>query len=236
MYLLRLDDASDFCDLEKWLRMEKLLLKYSIKPLFGVIPENLDPDFLGKYRRYSDFWTMVHRWIDNGWIPALHGYNHISLTSDGGLNPINHKSEFAGVSLSDQEAKISRGLSVLENHGVRPNYFFAPFHTFDINTIIALKNVSNIRFISDTIAFSSYSRDGLTFVPQQSGSVRKLPFKIVTFCYHPNAMTDSDFKCLERFLRAHSNEFSTFSNVMPSKRKYSFFDLCLSKLYFSRHH
>ena len=34
-YLLRLDDASDYMDVEKWQRMENLLDKYGIKP-FGI--------------------------------------------------------------------------------------------------------------------------------------------------------------------------------------------------------
>ena len=42
-YILRLDDASDYMDVEKWSRMEELLDKYQIKPLVGVIPDNQDP-------------------------------------------------------------------------------------------------------------------------------------------------------------------------------------------------
>lgn len=49
-YLLRMDDASDYMDAEKWQRMEELLDRYGIKPLVGVIPDNRDlsrfiPDF-----------------------------------------------------------------------------------------------------------------------------------------------------------------------------------------------
>jgi hypothetical protein len=37
-YILRLDDASDYMDLEKWTRVESLVDKYGIKPIFGIIP------------------------------------------------------------------------------------------------------------------------------------------------------------------------------------------------------
>ena len=37
-YIMRLDDAAEKMDIEKWSRMEKLLDKHSIKPLVGVIP------------------------------------------------------------------------------------------------------------------------------------------------------------------------------------------------------
>ena len=40
-YLLRLDDASNFMDVEKWLRMERLLDQYGIKPIFGIIPKKM---------------------------------------------------------------------------------------------------------------------------------------------------------------------------------------------------
>jgi predicted deacetylase len=87
----------------------------------------------------------------------------------------------------------------MREHGIDPKVFFAPAHTFDNNTLIALKECSNIRIISDTIANDVYSQFGFTFVPQQSGRVRKLPFKTVTFCYHPNVMNDDEFVRLEKF-------------------------------------
>lgn len=48
MYILRLDDASEYRDLGKWRRMTELLRKYNIKPIFGVIPDCKDPE-LTKY-------------------------------------------------------------------------------------------------------------------------------------------------------------------------------------------
>ena len=41
-YLIRLDDACETMDLNKWLRMESLLSKYNVKPLIAVIPNNED--------------------------------------------------------------------------------------------------------------------------------------------------------------------------------------------------
>lgn len=32
-YIMRLDDASEYMDVEKWQRMENLLDKYGIKPM-----------------------------------------------------------------------------------------------------------------------------------------------------------------------------------------------------------
>lgn len=46
-YIMRLDDASEYMDVEKWQRMEDLLDKYHIKPIVGVIPDNQDSDMVG---------------------------------------------------------------------------------------------------------------------------------------------------------------------------------------------
>ena len=47
-YIMRLDDACQKMNLENWDRMERLLTKYDIKPLVGVIPNCKDPD-MDKY-------------------------------------------------------------------------------------------------------------------------------------------------------------------------------------------
>jgi len=46
MYLIRLDDASEFMDIDKWTTMEILLDNYRIKPIVGVIPDNNDGDLV----------------------------------------------------------------------------------------------------------------------------------------------------------------------------------------------
>ena len=45
-YCLRLDDACPQMNAEKWARIERILDKYKVKPIVGVIPENRDPDLL----------------------------------------------------------------------------------------------------------------------------------------------------------------------------------------------
>ena len=154
-------------------------------------------------------------------------------TDDGGINPVNKRSEFAGLSLENQKHKIKNGVEIFRNHGLEPKVFFAPSHTFDLNTLEALKQESNISIISDTIANKPYSQYGLTFVPQQSGRVRKLPFNVVTFCYHPNMMEEKEFIYLERFFEKYKELFSNFPIYKETKRK-TLFDLILNKLYFAK--
>lgn len=233
-YIMRLDDAAEKMDIEKWSRMEHLFDKYSIKPLVGVIPYCKDP-MMDKYETDNSFWNKVHRWVDKGWTIALHGYEHVYCTEDGGINPVNKRSEFAGLPLDEQKRKIREGIRVFHDHGIEPEVFFAPSHTFDENTIKAIKEESNIRIISDTVANKPYSKYGMTFVPQQSGSVRNLPFDTVTFCYHPNMMEDADFLRLDHFLDNYYFKFIIFpSDKVDSKR--GLLDNVLEKMYFVKKH
>lgn len=231
-YIIRLDDAADRMDCKKWDRMEALLDKYDIKPLVGVIP-NCKDEMMNIYDCDPDFWNKVHQWDAKGWTIALHGYEHVYCTTDGGINPVNKRSEFAGLSLEQQKNKIKKGVEIFRRNEVEPKVFFAPSHTFDLNTIEALKQESNIRIISDTVANKPYSQYDMTFVPQQSGKVRKLPFKVVTFCYHPNMMEEQEFIYLESFLKKYNKLFTSFPIFKQTKRK-SLLDLALNKLYFSR--
>ena len=99
--------------------------------------------------------------------------------------------------------------------------FFALSHTFDENTLLALETESDIRIVSDTVANDVYCRNGFTFVPQQTGRVRKLPFQTVTCCYQPNMMNDYDFEYLEAFVNQYRNCFVDFP-IEVSRRKKGF--------------
>lgn len=232
MYYIRLDDASDKRDVLKWDRIESLLDEYNILPLVGVIPENMD-ETMKHYPKDEDFWGRVKHWEEKGWTIAAHGYNHVFATNEGGINPVNYRSEFAGLSLEEQIDKISKGLQIFKKHSVKPTVFFAPAHTFDLNTLSALEQTSDIRVISDTISNKPYSKYGFTFIPQQSGRVRLLPFKTVTFCYHPNIMTERDFEELESFIIKHRKHIKNYEAVITN-RKESFLDKILKKVYFAR--
>ena len=231
-YYIRLDDACEKRDIGKWDRIEVLFDKYDIKPLIGVIP-HCEDSMMDEYETDENFWNRVHVWTEKGWVMALHGYSHKYTTTEGGLNPVNKLSEFAGVPLDVQKEKIKKGVELFRSHDIEPQVFFSPAHTFDMNTLEALRSESNIRIISDTVADKPYSKWGFTFIPQQSGHVRNLPFSTITFCYHPNEMKDDDFDVLEKFLSSHKDSFKPFPTE-PVQRKYSLIDKMLSFMYFVR--
>lgn len=142
------------------------------------------------------FWVTVKTWERKGWTIALHGYDHCFISDKGlmGLNPIWARSEFAGISLEEQREKIRKGIEKFRSEGVLPQYFFAPAHTFDKNTLKALKEESDIRKISDTIALKPYKKDGFIFIPQVGGhcSEKRIP-GLWTFCLHPSKMDGDDW-------------------------------------------
>lgn len=231
MYLIRLDDASDHMHIENWARVERMLDEYGVKPLVGIIPVNRDPMLL-QFAEAPGFWEKARVWQEKGWRIALHGYEHVYSTKCAGINPVHGHSEFAGHPLELQREKIREGVRILKEKGLNPTAFFAPSHTFDENTLEALRQESDIRTISDTVANDTYCHDGFTFIPQQAGRVRELPFKVTTICLHPNFTTDPELDEIEAFLKAHPDQFLDPNTIMPTARKRSLLDWGYEMAYF----
>lgn len=231
MYLIRLDDASDHMHTENWARIERMLDGSGVRPLVGVIPVNRDPMLL-EFAEDPGFWDKAKLWQKKGWRIALHGYDHVYATSCAGINPVHNRSEFAGLPLESQRQKIRDGVAFLTEKGLNPTVFFAPGHTFDENTLEALRLESDIRIISDTVANDAYCRDGFTFIPQQAGRVRELPFRVTTICLHPNYITEPELDEIEVFLKIHAGQFLDPGAIMPSTRKKSLLDRVYELAYF----
>lgn len=233
MYILRLDDAAEHMNIQNWEKIEKLLDDFLIRPIVGIIPDVHDPDLL-IYEKCPCFWEKAKEWESKGWSIAMHGYNHVYVTSCGGINPVNNRSEFAGLALKEQKTKIHNGYSIFLSHNLIPKIFFAPSHTFDLNTLIALKEETPIRIVSDTIANDLYYENDLYFIPQQSGRVRKLPLRLITFCYHPNTMTNDDFEKLYKFISNNHKLFCSADSIRYNKRQRNIIDKLLKRIYFAK--
>ena len=215
-YLIRLDDACPTMDAVKWQRMETLLDAYGVKPMVGIIPNCQDPQLMLD-EPDPHFWQKALSWQEKNWTLAMHGYDHCYMSDKGmsGLNPMWERSEFAGVPLEKQREKIRDGIQILKAKGIDPKFFFAPSHTFDKNTLIALREESDIRIISDTIGV-------------------KMPISgIYTFCFHPNMMDDSAFEELEKFLHSYADSFVSFDQIDLYKYgKKGMIDRLISHLFF----
>lgn len=197
-YIIRLDDACPNMNKKNWDKIENLLDRYAIKPIVGVIPDNCDKEFC--YDTIKDFWNAYpKRWQDKGWIIAQHGLNH-------DLSDV-VRTEFKGLPFDKQKEKLLEGNEILKKYGVYPSCFFAPAHTFDKNTILACKEIEEIKFVSDGYAFYPYLQHGMLFIPCCFDTPHKIsPFGIFTFVYHPNKITDEDLEYLEKFI-VNNREF-----------------------------
>lgn len=218
-YLIRLDDACPTMDKANWQKAFDIFDRYGVKPMIGIIPNNCDP-MQQLDEPDPDFWNKVSGWIEKGWTIALHGYNHCYLSKCAGINPFWRKSEFAGLPLEQQREKIRKGMSILHEHGINTNYFFAPSHTMDMNTLEALKQESDIRIVSDGIALKPYKIGEFTFIPQIGGRDRDMPIGgLYTFCYHPSVMKDISFYKMEAFIKSHREQIVSFDNIDLSSAK-----------------
>jgi predicted deacetylase len=209
--------------------IEQLFDEYNIRPLVGVIPSCEDPKMM-RFETDVNFWDKVRKWQEKKWVIAIHGCNHVYTSQDGGINPVQKKSEFAGVPLKIQREKISKAVRIFNEKDINATVFFSPSHTFDNYTLLALYEESSIRIISDTFANRSYHKKNFTFVPVQSGKPRSLPFSESTICLHPNDMSEDNVDELKRFIVSNINNIRCYPEK-KSKRKKGFFDWILNTCY-----
>lgn len=234
-YLIRLDDACPTMDSSKWHRIEEIMDKYGIRPMVGIVPRNEDPD-LQIDKEDENFWDKARRWEMKGWSIALHGFNHCCISQDGGINPFWKRSEFAGMPIEVQKQKIRDGIAIFHLHSLNPKYFFAPSHTFDLHTLVALRECSDIRIISDTIAIKPYKANGFVFIPQIMGHCEAIKISgIWTFCLHPNIMSEIEFCNVDNFLNKYFRKCIGFDELnLEFVRNKSIASRFLSYAYFTQ--
>ena len=198
---IRMDDITPDMDWGKFNRFKDLLDAYHIAPLIGVVPKNKD-EKLSLNPEREDFWNYIGQLRDRGWIIAMHGYKHRYTTKDPGLFPIGGKSEFAGLPFERQDEMIRKGKRILRAGGIDTDIFMAPSHSFDKNTLAALKK-NGFNRITDGFGTEPYRAYDFVFYPiavKRSDSLKETKDGIVTFVYHANTMEDKDFDKLKELL------------------------------------
>lgn len=216
--LFRIDDISWDMNYENFSRIRNLFFQYDIRPIIGVIPHNEDPKLkeqagengIPQDRFWEEMRTLQQ---EHGWAIALHGYNHVYVTSDGGIFKTNPRAEFAGLPYARQEEKIRKGKAVLEGNGLRIDAFMAPGHSLDWNTVEALK-ANGITVVTDGLAAYPYRRRGVLFVPQVLPWPRIEACGVATACFHVNTWKDERFLNLENFIQANRGCCGTFQDTV----------------------
>ena len=218
-YFFRLDDIAPNMNWDNFNSALEIFKRNNIKPLIAVIPDVKDPKLLN-YPINQNFWSIVKELKGNGWIIAQHGYQHL-VGGEGGVLQIHKSGEFGGLSLEKQEIMINVGRKIMEAQTITPDVFVAPRHSFDKNTLKALKQ-NNFHFISDGIALWPFKKWDLVWLPQILWRPRKGMFGLVTAALHTNTMNQEDFKNLEKFMEKNRKNIGDFLELMEWHKKSGF--------------
>ena len=208
----RIDDVTTHMDWDKFDRVVEIFNRYDIKPLIGIIPNNRDPELLQlPYRK--DGWERIQALNAKGWPTAQHGYQHVYTTCESGLLGINDSSEFAGIDYETQYSMLSEGKKILEESGLGTNIFMAPAHSYDLNTLEALRALG-FKYVTDGYSLHPYMRNGLKFIPCQTAVPRRVPFGLQTVCLHPNTMKENTFLLMENWLQRNRHHVCDYEEAI----------------------
>lgn len=215
---IRLDDITPDMNWSNFERFKSLLDKYNIKALLGIVPENRDNKIMINLPR-KDFWEYIGGLQKEGWTLAMHGYRHVYTTHNGGLLPLNRNSEFAGLSFNRQDRMIRSGKILLEKNGITTDIFMAPSHSYDMNTIKALKK-NGFTGITDGFGNGPYIWEDIVFYPisfKRSQTLKSKKEGCVTFVVHTNTMTDKDFEAYEKLFASRRDDFVSYSELLKMR-------------------
>ena len=211
---IRMDDITPDMDWAKFLRFKELCDLYQVKPLIGVVPENQDA-MLHIDEERDDFWECLLQLEKEGWVIAQHGYTHIYSTKKKGCFPLNAISEYAGKPYEEQLANLKKGKQILESHGIYTDIFMAPAHSYDRNTLKALKEAGFSK-LTDGFGDRPYEWKGLTFYPisfKQSNSLKQEK-GYTTFVIHANTMNEKDFERYEKLFAEHKDKLISYQDYL----------------------
>mgnify|MGYP006110519603 FL=1 len=115
------------------------------------------------------------------------------------------RSEFYGLDYQNQLYKIRLGLEKFKNKNISIRSFFAPNHTYDLNTLKALKD-SDIQIIIDGYGLFPYRDFDLLFIPQLFYKEIILPFGIQSTQMHINYWDEEYLNNFEDFINKNYNK------------------------------
>ncbi len=216
---VRLDDITPDMDWERFLRFKALLDKYQVKPLIGVVPDNRDENLKGtKDGAPQNFWSYIKELQKDGWTVAMHGYRHIYSTGKGGIFPLNNFSEFAGLPYEEQERMLVEGKSILADRGIETDIFMAPAHSYDNNTLKALKT-AGFRSLTDGFGKQPYTWRGITFYPIsfRLSSTMKQKEGYSTMVVHTGTIKDDEWETYQNYFCRSDIEWIHYNEYMQQK-------------------
>lgn len=213
----RIDDVTEDMDWDRFERVMEILLSGGAYPLLGIVPCNQDEN-LKKGNRREDFWDYIRELKKKGCMLALHGCYHQYTTKKGGLFPLNQYSEFAGLTKQEQSRMIEEGKEALLERGIETDIFMAPAHSYDTNTLSALKQ-QGFRYITDGFGKRPYLQNGMHFLPIcfQTSKAWKQKKGMTTIVLHTNTMEDGQIEELKKRITENQEKVCAFSQYMKQE-------------------
>ena len=211
-FLLRFDDICPTMKWSVWNEVVEILNNYKIKPIIAVVPENLD-EALFCEAEAADYWEKLRLWQAQGWTIALHGFHHVYENRNSGIIKVNDYSEFAGVSKSEQQLRISRGLAILNSHGIHCSTWVAPAHSFDNNTVNILRE-QGIKVISDGYSNSLFCQSRMLWVPCQLYKFMPKKTGVWTVCKHPNMWSNEELESFREEIETWHDKIVSMDSVV----------------------
>lgn len=234
-YIIRLDDACQTMDHNKWDYLENIFDELNIKPLVAVIPDNIDKS-LNLKESSNSFWEKVLCWQNKGWVMGLHGYQHdMHTTNAKQIFPFYKRSEFSGLSLEEQSFKINKGYKILQNKGINPSVWIAPAHCFDKLTLEAIALKTSIKIISDGIAFDHYYENGFHWIPQQLWDFKQKRSGLWTICIHPNSLTIDSMQAFKDNIFKFKDQIISIDDLDLIKNKKTILDKIFSFYFWTKY-
>ena len=214
-FLIRLDDIAENMKWEFMDEMEILFDNFNIKPVLGVVPYNKNLELLSYPKKNQNFWDQVRAWKAKGWEIGMHGTNHLYDRVCSKTDYLGHggNTEFCGHPFAKQLEKINIGIKKFEEEKISIRTFIAPNHTFDQNTLLALKK-SGINEVLDGYGLMPYSENDINFIPQLFYKMIKLPFGIQCFQIHLNYFNEQNFEDFKNFIKKNSKKIITYDQAI----------------------
>lgn len=198
-YIIRFDDFFVGMERRSLVRIAEFLMSNSVPAIIGVVPAWDDVMAVSEPVEAEEFWGTVRKLQEHGCEIALHGCYH-KLFAHSNLLQVNNYGEFAGLDFGEQKNRLQKGLEIFAANGIACRMFMPPAHSFDANTIRALREVG-IPLVTDGKSFYPFLWDGVLFLPQISSNFKAFPWGLITTCLHPQWMTDETYADLAAFCR-----------------------------------
>lgn len=214
---VRMDDITPDMNWDNFNFFLNLFEQTGITPLLGIVPDNRDKS-LACEAAHDEFFSTMKSLENKGFTFAMHGCYHVYTTKRGGIFPLNRQSEFAGLPYDRQRDMLKNGREKLKQNGINTDIFMAPAHSYDKNTLRALKEVGFTR-ITDGFGKMPYIYRGLTFYPISFMMSRSLRQKsgATTLVLHANTVTGADKERYTKIFKEYGKNMISYSEYLEMK-------------------